>query len=102
LGTGAGGAASTAQDAPPLPVVRTDVHRAWAHGEVPSTKPREEEMKLTETGPKLAGADVPDAAAAGTKMRGVLRTSAARMFLVVFMPYLTTVRSCGFPLRSSS
>jgi hypothetical protein len=30
-------------------------------------------------------------------MRGALRTSATRMFLVVFMPYLTTVGFCGFP-----
>ena len=60
---GAGGAAVADQDVPPFPVVKTDVHGAWAHGEVPSTKPRDAEMKLTEMGPKPEVAGVPVAPA---------------------------------------
>jgi hypothetical protein len=100
LGTGAGRAARSDQDAPPLPVVRTEVHGAWAHGEVPNTKPRDADTKLTETGPKLPIAGVPDAPAEEAKIKGAPMTSATRMFLVVFMPYLTTVWFVGFPSRS--
>ena len=64
LGRGAGSGAGADQDRPPSAVVKTEVHGAWAHGEVPSTKPRDGEMKPTEMGLKPAGGDVPDAPAA--------------------------------------
>jgi hypothetical protein len=75
----------------------TAVHGAWAHGEVPSTKPRDEETKLTEAGPKVEGASVPVAPAVEGRSRGAPSRRAARMFLVVLMPYLTVVGPDRFP-----
>jgi hypothetical protein len=90
LGRGAGSGAGADQDRPPSAVVKTEVHGAWAHGEVPSTKARDGEMRSTEMGLKPAGGSVPDAPATEAHTKGMLRTSATRMFLLVFMPYLTT------------
>jgi hypothetical protein len=92
LGRGAGGVPTADQDVPPLSVVKMAVHGAWAHDEVPSTKPRDEEVKLTETGLKPEGAGVPVAPATDATTRGKLNPSAATTFLVVLMPYLTPVR----------
>ena len=83
----------------------TDVNRAvqgpWAQGEVPSRKPVVVEGKLTEPGSKFAGTGAAvalDAMPADAMPKTTVPPSktVAHMFLIIFMPHITTVRSRRF------
>jgi hypothetical protein len=72
------------------------VQGAWPHGEVPSKKPRETEVKLTEPGWKFPGTGA--AEAPGTPPKAIVppANSAARAPLISIMLDITTAPSSAF------